>query len=50
MRDENEIEDAPNKVTTYPPAKDPINIPIMMIFFRDILNPPALYELFYVNE
>jgi len=35
-KEANEIASAPNRVTAYPPAKEPASIPAIMIDFRDI--------------
>ncbi len=43
---EAEIESAPNSVGAYPPATEPITIPIMIYFFLDMVSAkrPYLYE------
>jgi hypothetical protein len=35
-KDENEIADAPKNVTAYPPAREPRNIPIIIMVLRDM--------------
>lgn len=44
-KEANEITPAPNKVAAYPPAQEPIIIPIITIDLRDIAGPPGQYRI-----